>query len=116
MNNLRSSFRYVILAGSLCITLNTLACKKSSDANKSDKTENALQDDGSVKESWVKQNLRKSGPKIILTNELLQEIKTAVNSDDAIKAYYQYLYANAVSMINLPVLERKLEGRRLLMK
>jgi rhamnogalacturonyl hydrolase YesR len=64
--------------------------------------------------AWIKAHLRKSGPKIILTSEQLTAIKSAVISDEAIKAYYQYLYKNAVSLINLPVLERVFTGRRLL--
>jgi len=67
-----------------------------------------------VTESWVRENLRKSGPKIILTKEGILKIKAAIRNDEAVKAYYQYLYKNAVSLIELPLLERKMDGKRLL--
>jgi hypothetical protein len=67
-----------------------------------------------ITSSWIKNHLRKTGPKIILTSKLLKDIKVAVKNDEAIKAYYQYLYKNAVAVICLPLLERKMEGRRLL--
>ena len=67
-----------------------------------------------VTETWVRENLRKSGPKIILTKEKILQIKKSIQTDAAVKAYYQYLYQNAVSLITLPVLERRMEGRRLL--
>lgn len=64
--------------------------------------------------AWVKQNLRNNGPRLILTAESLEQIKKAVNKDETTKAYYGYLYKNAVALLDLAVLERKLEGRRLL--
>lgn len=69
---------------------------------------------GPITEAWIKEHVRKSSPRIILTSEGLTAIRSAVKSDEAIKAYYQYLYKNAVSLINLPVLERVFTGRRLL--
>ncbi|WP_316793586.1 heparinase II/III family protein [Pedobacter frigoris] len=67
-----------------------------------------------VTATWIKANLRKNGPHLILTDESLAEIKSAVVKDDALKAYYQFLYKNAEALLTIPVLERKLEGRRLL--
>ncbi|NQX56097.1 heparinase II/III family protein [Pedobacter panaciterrae] len=64
--------------------------------------------------TWVKQNLRNNGPKLILTAESLAQIKKAVKKDETAKAYYGYLYKNAVALLDVAVLERKLEGRRLL--
>jgi len=37
-----------------------------------------------------------------------------VEEDETVKAYYGYLYKNAISLLGLRVPERKLEGRRLL--
>jgi hypothetical protein len=77
----------------------------------------AQKPDGDTKEitaEWVKQHLRKSGPGLILTDERLLQIRKAVKEDETVSAYYGYLYKNAVSLLALQVLERKLEGRRLL--
>ena len=67
-----------------------------------------------ISESWIKEHLRKDGPKIVLTTDQLKEIKIAIKESPAISAYYDYLYKSAVSILKLPALERKLEGRRLL--
>jgi Heparinase II/III-like protein. len=67
-----------------------------------------------ITEAWIREHIRKESPRIILTSEKLAAIKSAVKNDDAIKAYYDYLYKNAVSLIDLPVLERRFTGRRLL--
>jgi len=67
-----------------------------------------------VTQIWIKQNLRNTGPRLILTGERLAQIKKAVNRDETAKAYYAYLYKNAVALLDIAVLERKLEGRRLL--
>lgn len=68
----------------------------------------------SITEGWINEHLKRESPKIILTKESLQGIKEAAKSDEAIKAYYHYLYKNAVGLLNVPVLERRMEGRRLL--
>lgn len=67
-----------------------------------------------IDEAWIKANLKKQGPKIIVTTDVLKEMQASIKKEPAIKAYYQYLYKNAEALINLPVLERKMEGRRLL--
>ena len=68
-----------------------------------------------VTETWLISHLRKESPRVILTWDILQAIKKEVVADPVAKAYYQYLYKNAEAMINLPVLERQMIGRRLLM-
>jgi rhamnogalacturonyl hydrolase YesR len=68
----------------------------------------------SITETWIKEHLRKNSPRIILTSEQLSAIRSAVKSDETINAYYQYLYKNAVSLIDVPVLQRVFTGRRLL--
>jgi len=67
-----------------------------------------------VTESWIVSHLRKDSPRAILTPELLRSIKIAVDKDPVAGAYYLYLYKNAVAIIDLPVLERVMTGRRLL--
>lgn len=67
-----------------------------------------------ISANWIRENLQKKGPKIVLTDRQLREIRKAVKKDPAVKAYYDYLYRNAEHILSLPALERKLEGRRLL--
>lgn len=93
----------------IIITANCTAQKSSAAEDEASQQANPV-----VTAEWVKTHLRKTGLKIILTAEQLQAIKTAVKNDEAIKAYYQYLLKGAESILPLPVLERKLEGRRLL--
>lgn len=96
MKNIKKSGRFFLLITLMYLSFSSTAAE------------------GPITEAWIKEHLRKSSPRIILTSEKLTAIISAVKSDEAIKAYYQYLYKNAVSLINLPVLERVFTGRRLL--
>lgn len=68
-----------------------------------------------VTETWLKAHLRKEGPRIIITDEMLRQISKEVSENPVAKSYYQYLYKNAEAIIDLPVLGRIMTGRRLLM-
>jgi len=63
---------------------------------------------------WVETHLKKSTPRIILTNDKLKQIKESIKKDTIVSAYYYFLYKNAESILTLPVLKREMTGRRLL--
>lgn len=63
---------------------------------------------------YLKKNLRKQSPKLILTPEIEKRIKQKLNTDPLVKNYYQYLKKEADLILEKPLLERELEGFRLL--
>ncbi|NGM64331.1 heparinase II/III family protein [Sphingobacterium sp. SGR-19] len=68
----------------------------------------------SISENWIIKHLQTDEPKIILSKRRLNEIKKAIKKDSIVNTYYDYLYQNAESILSLPILERKMVGRRLL--
>jgi len=114
MKNIKKPGRYFLLTGFMYLSFCSAAYEKGSVGGPNITKEQCAPNEGPITEAWIKEHLRKSGPRIILTSEQLTTIKSAIQNDDAIRAYYQYLYENAVSLINLPVLERVFTGRRLL--
>ena len=71
-----------------------------------------LQNPISVK--YLKTNLRKSSPRLILTPSLEKNLKRKIKSDAVVKNYYAAIKLNAEQIQQAPLLTRKMEGRRLL--
>lgn len=64
--------------------------------------------------TYLKEKLRKKGPRLVLTPELEKELKKKIESDPVIKNMYQAIRLNAQTITQKPLLERIMEGRRLL--
>ncbi len=63
---------------------------------------------------YLKKNLRKSTPRLILTPSIEKNLKNKIKTDPVVKNYYAAIKLNAGKIAGEPFLERKLEGRRLL--
>ena len=63
---------------------------------------------------YLKKNLRKNSPRLILTPTLEKQLKKKVQSDPVVQNMYKAVQLNAQQIQTKPLLERKLEGRRLL--
>jgi hypothetical protein len=63
---------------------------------------------------YLKANLRKSSPRLVLTPAIEKTLKKKINSDPVVKSYYAAMKANAKQIQQAPLLTRKMEGRRLL--
>jgi hypothetical protein len=63
---------------------------------------------------YLKKNLRKSQPRLVLNSDLEKLVKTKLKTDPVIQNMYKAIQANAAAIQGKPLLERKLEGRRLL--
>lgn len=63
---------------------------------------------------YLKKNLRKSQPRLVLNSELEKLVKSKLITDPVIQNMFMAIHANAVEIQKEPLLERKLEGRRLL--
>ncbi|MDZ7606249.1 MAG: hypothetical protein U5K79_11835 [Cyclobacteriaceae bacterium] len=62
----------------------------------------------------LKSNLRKSQPRLVFNSELEKLVKSKLKTDPVIQNMYKAIQANAADIKEKPLLERKLEGRRLL--
>jgi hypothetical protein len=63
---------------------------------------------------YLKTNLLKTQPRLVLNADLEKLVKSKLKSDQVIQNMYKAVQANAVKIQGKPLLERKLEGRRLL--
>jgi hypothetical protein len=63
---------------------------------------------------YLKKNLRKSQPRLVINSDLEKLVKSKLKTDPVIQNMYKAIQANALEIQGKPLLERKLEGRRLL--
>lgn len=64
--------------------------------------------------AYLKKNLRKSSPKLVLTAAIEKELKRKIKTDAIVKNYYEAIKLNAAQIQKQPLLTRQMEGRRLL--
>ena len=64
--------------------------------------------------AYLKSNLLKTQPRLVLNAELEKLVKSKLKSDPVIQNMYKAIQLNAIEIQKKPMLERKLEGRRLL--
>ena len=63
---------------------------------------------------YLKKNLLKSQPRLVLNSTIEKELKKKLKMDAVTQNLYKAILANSVEIQKEPLLERKLEGRRLL--
>lgn len=67
-----------------------------------------------VSVQYLKEKLRKKSPRLVLNSDLEKELKKKIEFDPVIKNMYQAIRLNAQAITQKPLLERVMEGRRLL--
>jgi hypothetical protein len=70
--------------------------------------------DNPITVEYLKKNLLKSQPRLVLNADLEKLVKAKLKTDPVIQNLYKAIQANAELIQKKPLLERKLEGRRLL--
>jgi hypothetical protein len=64
--------------------------------------------------AYLKKNLRKSSPRLVLTPALEKQLKNKLKTDPVVQNVYEAIRLNAQQIQTEPLLERNMEGRRLL--
>lgn len=64
--------------------------------------------------SYLKNKLKKSGPKLVLTPGLEKNLKRKIKSDPMVANYYKAIKLNAQEVLEEPLIARDMIGRRLL--
>ncbi len=64
--------------------------------------------------SYLKSNIRKSSPRLVLTSSIESNLKKKLKTDPVVKNYFAAMKLNAASILKQDLLTRKMEGRRLL--
>lgn len=63
---------------------------------------------------YLRKNLRKSSPRLVLNPQLEKKLRKKIKSNPVIQNMYKAIQLNAESIQKEPLLERKMDGRRLL--
>ncbi len=63
---------------------------------------------------YLKKNIRKGSPRLILTPAIERELKRDLKNDPVVKNMFEALKLNAAQIMEQPLLERNVVGRRLL--
>lgn len=63
---------------------------------------------------YIKSNLKKTTPRLILTPAIEKNLKKEIKTDPLVKNYYEAIKLNAADILTKPLLTRTLVGRRLL--
>jgi hypothetical protein len=65
--------------------------------------------------SYLVNNLSKTTPRLILTPEIVKDLRSRIGNDPLICNYYKAVKLNSEKILTLPLLERNITGRRLLL-
>ena len=70
--------------------------------------------DNPISVQYLKNNLRKSQPRLVLNSVIEKELKKKLKTDPVVQNMYKAIQLNAESVFDKPLLKRELEGKRLL--
>ncbi len=70
--------------------------------------------DNPITVKYLKSNLRKSSPRLVLTPDIEQMLKQKIKTDPVVRNYFTAMKLNADQILKQDLLTRKMEGRRLL--
>jgi hypothetical protein len=83
-------------------------------ANATSAEENIPKLENPITAQYLKKNLRKSQPRLVLNSNIEKQLKTKLKSDPVVQNMYEAVKLNANSVLENPLLERVMVGRRLL--
>jgi hypothetical protein len=63
--------------------------------------------------TYLQKNLAKKTPRLVLNNEIDQILKNKLKSDPVVQSFYQTLKKDAENIMELPLIERVMVGRRM---
>jgi len=66
-----------------------------------------------VTEAYLQKHLKKQAPRLILNSEIDRNLKKKLKTDPDVKSFYQVLKKDAEKIMELPLLERVIVGRRM---
>jgi hypothetical protein len=70
--------------------------------------------DNPMSVTYLQNNLRKSSPRLVFDQPILKDLKRNIKTDPVLQNMYAIIQKNAESIFEEPLLERVMEGRRLL--
>ena len=71
-------------------------------------------DNPPITAAYLQQHLSKSGPLLMLTPAIENDLKKGIKTDPVLKNYFEALKLNAYKILDSPLIERKMIGKRML--
>jgi hypothetical protein len=110
--NTKYNFLLVLLCLLFIVPLNAVGKVTKPLQNKTEPDTLKLQNPISVQ--YLKKNLRKSHPRLVLNSKIEKKLKKKLKNDPVVQNMYRAIELNANKILNTPFLERIKTGRRLL--
>ncbi|HWS00834.1 MAG TPA: heparinase II/III family protein, partial [Prolixibacteraceae bacterium] len=107
-------FNFNSLAIFLYLVVFIFACAKANPKHPSSQEKEMTKLDNPMTVQYLKQNLHKSQPRLVLNTNIEKELLIKLKSDPVVQNLYKAIQKNAELIQSKPLLERKLQGRRLL--
>jgi hypothetical protein len=98
----------------LCLVIFLFACAKANPKHPSSNEKEPTKLENPMTVEYLKQNLHKSLPRLVLNTSIEKELLLKLKSDPVVQNLYKAIQLNAANIQTKPLLERKLQGRRLL--
>ena len=87
---------------------------KATDIAPGAETDDSVRLENPMDVQYLKKNLRKNSPRLILTPAIEKQLKKELKTEPVVQNMYKAIQLNAQQIQNEPLLERKMVGRRLL--
>lgn len=106
--------RFNSLSILLYLVIFLFACAKANPKHPASQEKEPTKLDNPMSVEYLKQNLHKSLPRLVLNTSIEKELLLKLKSDPVVQNLYKAIQLNAANIQTKPLLERKLQGRRLL--
>ncbi|MBT3748852.1 MAG: hypothetical protein HOG34_07685, partial [Bacteroidetes bacterium] len=100
----------IVLVLILLVSLQNLIIK----AQTNDKEDAVPKLSNPISESWLKETLSGSLPRMVFNKDIVEDLKIKLETDPVIKNMYEAIKLNAYQILDQPLLERVQTGKRIL--
>ena len=106
--------RKYLLLFTLCCSLFVSPVSGASERPAAETSPDPVKLENPISVKYIRSNLKKSSPRLVLTPALEKKLKSKLKSDPVVKNYYAAMKLNAANILKQPLLTREVIGRRLL--
>ena len=106
--------KFIYLFSAWCLALVMPLSSIATDRPSNPENDDPVKLENPMDVTYLKKKLRKGSPRLILTPAIEKQLKKDLKSDEVVKNVYEAVKLNAEEIQKQPLLEREMEGRRLL--
>ncbi len=106
--------KFIYLFSAWCLALVMPLSSIATDRPSNPENDDPMKLENPMDVAYLKKKLRRGSPRLILTPAIEKQLKKDLKSDEVVKNVYEAVKLNAEEIQKQPLLEREMEGRRLL--